>query len=136
MNEVCLETKTRDGNGFESESKTFPSDCSRQMETTKTRHEKLGEFQSLVKCRDLKLEANLLSADVENTATVEFLSVEAAWHSYPLEEVAQITNTHLLPSSRVQAKESMRRFNYIVYFFPASVSHNPLEIMDIKKAHN
>lgn len=35
-----------------------------QMETTKTSHKKLGEFQSLVKCRDLKLEASLLSADV------------------------------------------------------------------------
>lgn len=126
MNEVCLETETRDGNGFDSESKTFPSGRSRQMETTKTRHEKLGEFQSLVKCRDLKLEANLLSADVEDTATVEFLSVEAAWHSYPLEEVAQITNTHSLPSSRVQAKESHCVVLIILYTFfqhPFPITH-------------
>lgn len=56
---------------------------------------------------------------------VEFVS---AWGSSSHREHT-FTSILRSPSERV----SLRRFNYIVYFFPASVSHNPLEIMGIKK---
>lgn len=58
------------------------------------------------------------------------ISRQSSRFQHPLEEVAHISRTHTLLTKFISSATSSFFFNYFVCFFPASASHNPLEIMD------